>query len=94
MVELVHDRLFSAVVCSDINPEDPDAYDRLDKELLSLYNGTMSSPWQVIRKFPKGLEEQGKPGPCKETPGRWHYVVSINGTDFSGDRKEEASLGS
>lgn len=74
MVEIVSDRIFTAIVCADIDPALGDeAYDRLDSELLHLYNGTESSPWEAVRKGPQGSE----PVPCHDNPNRWHYVVSI-----------------
>lgn len=64
MVEIVRDRMLSAIVCCDIDPERTDCYDELDTQLSSIYNSTHN-----------GWSERSKPIPCRDKPGRWHYVV-------------------
>lgn len=79
MVEIVQDRIFTAIVCCDINPVDADCYDKLDVELAPIYNGT-SMGWKALRpdnwRFldDPAEWELAKPCKCEEQDGRWHYV--------------------
>lgn len=80
MIEIVRDHFLSAIVCCDINPSREDCFDELDRQLGSIYNGT-SGGWKALRPddetFIEGnrLWDDSKPIPCKDLPGRWHYVV-------------------
>ena len=77
MIEVVRDRMLSAIVCCDIDPESKNAFDRVDRELLTLDNGTESSPWKTVRPDDKDyIPDKSAPGPCQDKPGRWHYVVT------------------
>lgn len=78
MIELVHDRVLSAIVCCDIDPASEGAFDKVDQEAALLNNGTLMSPWKAVREDGnlRGSSWKNiKPGPCQEKPGFWHYVV-------------------
>ena len=75
MIELVRDKILSAIVCCDIDPSSDDAFDRVDQEARTIDNGTISSPWKALRPTDTGYTEQSAPGPCADKPNRWHYVV-------------------
>jgi hypothetical protein len=80
MVEVIKERIFSAIVCCDIDPEEEDCFDKLDKQLKSIYNGTTGG-WKALRpdreEFSSGERswDKSKPVPCKDIADRWHYVV-------------------
>ena len=79
MVEVIRDRIFSAIVCCDIDPTGEDCFDELDRQLASVYNGTTGG-WKALRpdreEFASGecSWDKSKPIPCRDIPGRWHYV--------------------
>ena len=70
-VEILHDRVFAAVVCCDIDPATPECFDRLDEELQAVYNGTLSIPWRALRPADK---RSSNPVKCQD---HWHYVVVL-----------------
>lgn len=74
MVEIIRDRIFSAIVCCDIDPSNNDCYDELDRQLEGIFNGTING-WKALRQTDSLWNLQCAPLPCEETPGRWHYVV-------------------
>lgn len=78
MMELVHDRLLSAIVCCDIDPASEGAFDQVDLEASQIDNGTKMCPWKCVREDSLLWEtpwDDIKPVPCREKPGFWHYVV-------------------
>ena len=40
MIEMVADRIFSAIFCCDVDPASEDAFDRVDALLMRFPNGT------------------------------------------------------
>ena len=79
-IELVHDRILSAIVCCDVDPEADGAFDEVDKRAKTLYNGTDEHPWHTVREnhdLHGGDWENIKPIACEDYPGRWHYVMAV-----------------
>lgn len=77
-IELVRDRIFSGVVCCDVDPDSENAFDEVDRLAQTIYNGTTAG-WRSLRKSDCELRDipwdESKPGPCEDYPNRWHYVV-------------------
>lgn len=73
-IELVKDMFFYAIVCSDINPESPNAFDMVDEELKSIYNGTDEHPWKTLREITEPEWEKYAPVQCTKHANKWHYV--------------------
>lgn len=74
MVEIVKEHFLSAIVCCDIDPQRPDCYDELDRQLAGVYNGTTGG-WKSLRPTDEMWRPESAPLPCGDIPGRWHYVV-------------------
>lgn len=78
MIELVTDRILTAIFCCDVDPESEDAFEKVDEMLKAFPNGTMNG-WRCIREEDAvrfgAPWERVKPVPCKDHPGRWHYVA-------------------
>ena len=80
MIEMVADRIFSAIFCCDVDPASEDAFDRVDVLLQRFPNGTEKG-WRCLRS--EDAERLGapwdraKPVPCKEHPNRWHYLAIV-----------------
>ena len=76
MVQLIVDRLLAGSVCTDINPNRPDAFDELDRQLSELDNGTHSHPWRAVRPNDERYGQMGAVCDCEKYRGeRWHYAV-------------------
>lgn len=72
-IELVKQSIFSAVVCSDINPERPDALDRIDEEVKTIDSG-IDNPWRALRSDDVDWEKM-KPVKCSKYDNKWHYML-------------------
>ena len=71
MIEMLRQGICTAQICTDINPNDEDAYDRIDEELKQIPSGTENG-WRVMRTENRDFEPIVQ---CANNPHRYHYLV-------------------
>ena len=82
MFEIIGMDLCSMIICCDVDPADPDCFDKVDRLIWKVPSGVPTC-WYALRPnnetFTSGSYnwEDSKPIPCANTPGRWHYVCII-----------------
>jgi len=73
-IKMLKETIMNAIICTDIDPTLPDAYEQVDQALKDngITSGTTSG-WKAIR--PNDQMAYQRPSKCEDKEGFWHYVV-------------------